>query len=104
VTVHRCNCSICTKTGYLHLFVERDGLQLIRGKGTLNEYRFNTGLARHYFCRICGVKPFYVPRSHPDGYSVNLNCLEPGELPEVSIEDFDGLNWEENVENLRKHP
>jgi hypothetical protein len=89
VTVSECNCSICRMSGFLHLIVPRARLHLLRGADVLTEYRFNTGSARHLFCRRCGVKSFYVPRSNPDGYSVNLRCLERSTLTEVTIESFD---------------
>jgi len=96
IDVHRCNCSICRKSGYLHLIVSADRFSLLKGKNNLVEYQFHTGIARHLFCGTCGIKSFYVPRSHPDSFSVNLNCLELPEDIELSIEDFDGRNWSEN--------
>lgn len=101
VIVRRCNCSICTRTGYLHLFVDRSDLEWVAGEDELTEYRFNTGQARHLFCRICGIKPCYVPRSHPEGYSVNFNCLQLDETISVRIEDFDGKHWRQNVASIR---
>lgn len=84
-----CGCSICVKSGYLHLIVPADRFRLLQGRELLTEYRFNTGVARHLFCSVCGVKSFYVPRSHPDGYSVNLNCLDPGTVASVDKVAFD---------------
>ncbi len=95
VEVLECNCSICSKLGYLHLIVPRSDFRLLRGEDALSTYTFNTGQARHLFCRYCGVESFYVPRSHPDGYSVNLRCLDEGTLEKVSVRPFDGRNWEE---------
>jgi len=89
VTVSECNCSICRMSGYLHLIVPRTRLRLLRGADSLSTYVFNTGTARHLFCRVCGVKSFYVPRSNPDGYSVNLRCLDQSTLEHVAIEPFD---------------
>jgi len=89
VTVSECNCSICHMSGYLHLIVPRARFRLLRGEASLSTYTFNTGVARHLFCRHCGVKSFYVPRSNPDGYSVNVRCLEPGTLAAVTVEPFD---------------
>jgi hypothetical protein len=100
VTVRRCNCSICAKSGYLHLIVDRQHFELLAGAVELREYRFNTGVARHLFCGHCGIKPFYIPRSHPDGYSVNLNCLELDSRVRVSVEDFDGQHWRKNVARI----
>ncbi len=100
ITVNQCNCSICSKTGHVHLIVARDELEVLQGREELTEYRFNTRTARHFFCRHCGVKPFYVPRSHPDGYSVNLNCLELAPEIEVTLEHFDGRHWRQNISGL----
>jgi hypothetical protein len=87
--VSDCNCSICSMSGYLHLIVPRARFRLLRGADNLSEYTFNTRTARHLFCRHCGVKSFYVPRSNPDGYSVNLRCLDRTSIEHVEIEPFD---------------
>ncbi len=89
-----CNCSMCSRSGYLHLIVEAREFRLVSGAGDLVEYRFGTGTARHRFCRHCGAKPFYVPRSHPDGYSVNARCLDPATITSTTIRPYDGRNWE----------
>src|SRR4051812_39839235 len=78
IEVTDCNCSICAKSGYLHLIVPKPQFRLLSGEGALTAYQFNTGKARHLFCANCGIKSFYVPRSHPDGYSVNARCLDEG--------------------------
>ena len=74
--LQECTCSICRMTGFVHLIVPASRFRLLGGGEALVEYRFNTGVARHLFCRPCGVKSFYVPRSHPHGYSVNARCLD----------------------------
>lgn len=84
-----CNCSMCRMTGFLHLIVPASRFRLIEGESELSAYRFNTGTARHLFCRHCGIKAFYVPRSHPDGWSVNARCLDPGTVAELRITPFD---------------
>ena len=89
-----CNCSICKKSGYLHLSVAREAFTLLQGKDNLTTYTFNKGIAQHYFCKTCGIKSFYVPRSRPDGISVNVNCLDEGTFQSIEIRDFDGANWE----------
>jgi hypothetical protein len=96
----RCNCSICCKSGFLHLFVATHDFRLLQGEDALTTYRFNTGVAQHRFCRFCGVKSFYIPRSHPDGISVNVNCLDTETIDEVREEAFDGRNWEQNISKL----
>ncbi len=93
--VQRCNCSICSMTGFEHLIVRAADFTLHAGADALSTYSFNTGTARHLFCRHCGIKSFYVPRSNPDGYSVNLRCLDPATIAAVDYEDFDGRNWEQ---------
>jgi hypothetical protein len=95
-----CNCSICGRTGYLHLIVPRSRFRLLAGRGDLTSYRFNTGTAEHLFCATCGIKSFYVPRSHPDGISVNARCLESGTVASRRVSPFDGAAWEENASTL----
>lgn len=70
-----CNCSICRMTGFIHLIVPKRRFHLLEGEEILSTYTFNTGVAKHYFCSICGIKPFYVPRSNPDGIDINVRCL-----------------------------
>jgi len=88
-----CNCSICSKTGFLHLIVSKGSFKLISGGDVLTAYTFNTGTAKHLFCGVCGIKSFYVPRSHPDGYSVNVRCLDQP-IPDMVVKRIDGRNWE----------
>lgn len=85
---------------FLHLIVPRNRFSLLSGEDRLSRYTFNTGVAQHLFCSVCGVKSFYVPRSNPDAYSVNLRCLDRSSLASVHIEDFDGRNWEANAQAL----
>ncbi|HEX5648500.1 MAG TPA: GFA family protein [Steroidobacteraceae bacterium] len=99
--VQDCNCSICSASGFLHLIVPRERFRLLRGDAALTEYTFGTKVARHLFCRTCGVKSFYVPRSNPDGYSVNARCLDPATVEEMVVEPFDGRNWEASAGALR---
>lgn len=90
-----CNCSICRMTGFLHLIVPASRFRLLTPWSELSDYRFNTGTARHLFCRTCGVKSFYVPRSNPDGFDVNVHCLKPATIARVEVEAFDGADWEQ---------
>jgi len=89
IEVLECNCSMCRMTGFLHLIVPATRFRLLQGTDALSEYRFNTGTAKHLFCRHCGIKSFYVPRSHPDGYSVNARCLDAGSVIDTTIVPFD---------------
>ena len=95
-----CNCSICRKSGFLHLLVSRDEFRLLQGEDSLTTYTFNTRVAKHFFCRYCGVKSYYIPRSHPDGVSVNVHCLDPDTVAAINITAFDGRSWEQNVSKL----
>ena len=89
-----CNCSICRRTAFLHLIVPHADFRLERGSDALAEYRFGTGAAVHLFCRTCGIKSFYQPRSHPRAWSVNLRCLDAPEALGTRLVPFDGNNWE----------
>lgn len=94
-----CNCSICAKTGYLHYIVPQSRFHLLSGSDAVASYTFNTGVATHTFCKTCGVKSFYKPRSNPDGISVNVKCLEP--FPgNIRVRVFDGQNWEANAPKI----
>ena len=89
-----CNCSICAKTGFLHLIADADDFTLERGGDALTDYRWGSGTARHLFCRACGIKSFYVPRSHPKGFSVNWRALDGVDDVVPVIRAYDGRNWE----------
>jgi hypothetical protein len=101
IRVIDCNCSMCKKSGYLHLIVPEERFRLLSGSDALTTYEFNTRTAKHLFCSVCGVKSFYVPRSHPDGYSVNARCLDDGTVEETSVVRSDGKNWEETYASIR---
>ncbi len=95
-----CNCSMCARCGYLHLIVSKSAFRLLSGREQLLSYRFNTGVAEHLFCATCGIKSFYVPRSHPEGYSVNVRCIDPGTIAATHIVPFDGADWEAHIAEL----
>ncbi len=107
IEVKECNCSICRRTGYLHLIVDKERFRLLSGEDKLTIYRFNTGIAKHHFCSLCGIKSFYVPRSKPDGFSVNVRCLDDGQVTISRVTLFDGQHWEEQMAALAEaegHP
>ncbi|QLC23435.1 GFA family protein [Parasphingopyxis sp. CP4] len=95
-----CNCSMCSKTGFLHLIVPHEDFTLMSGEEALSSYRFGTGQADHLFCRHCGIKSYYQPRSHPEAWSVNYNALDEGHGLDVTIRKYDGQNWEAAKANL----
>ena len=99
--VQDCNCSICRKKGFLHLIVSSENFTLLQGENVLTTYKFNTKIARHKFCSICGIHPFYHPRSHPDMIDVNIRTLDGEAMTQFQIEPFDGRNWENNVHKIR---
>ncbi|MFM5948532.1 MAG: GFA family protein [Novosphingobium sp.] len=90
-----CNCSICAKSGLQHLIVRHEDFTLLGDAEALQSYRFGTLAANHLFCRICGIRSFYQPRSHPEAWSVNFRCLDPGHGIEPGVRAFDGRNWEQ---------
>lgn len=97
-----CNCSICTKKAYLHWIVPQADFTLVQGADDLATYTFHTGVAKHHFCRVCGVAPFYVPRSDPDKIDVNARCLDDLDLGALRLGTFDGRNWEAHYEVYRR--
>jgi len=96
ILCYDCNCSVCSKSAYLHLIVPASRFRLIRGQENITTYTWNTGVAKHTFCSTCGIKPFYIPRSNPDGFDVNVRCLDP-QPEKITVEKFDGRNWEQNA-------
>jgi hypothetical protein len=96
-----CNCSICRKKGFIHLIVPAAQFTLLQGQDELSTYTFNTGTAKHHFCRHCGIHSFYRPRSHPDGYDVNLRCLDNNPIEQFEISTFDGAHWEDSIDTIR---
>jgi hypothetical protein len=104
IEVTDCDCSICSKSGYLHLIVPKSRFKLLSGVETLTTYEFNTKTAKHLFCSVCGIKAFYVPRSHPDGYSVNARCLDEGTVEQMTVSRADGKDWEKTYASARSTP
>ena len=100
VEILDCNCSICSKTGFRHLIVPHRDFRLVGGEEALTSYRFGTGSANHLFCRTCGVKSFYQPRSHPEAWSLNFNALDDVSGLSVTFRNFDGRNWERSAAAL----
>lgn len=95
-----CNCSICEKLSYLHLFVNKEDFELTTQIENLTCYQFNQNIAEHYFCSSCGIKSFYQPRSHPDSWSVNVRCLDDFSQLDFNVKNFDGKNWENNIHTI----
>ena len=96
--VTECNCSMCSKKGILHLIVPPEQFELLAGKDDLTTYEFNTRTAKHYFCKVCGIHPFYVPRSDPDKIDVNARCIDGIDLSKIAPKYFDGAHWEDAMQ------
>ena len=96
IELGECNCSMCSRTGYQHLMVPKSRFKLVSGEDVLTTYQFNTGTAKHLFCSVCGIKSFYVPRSNPEGFSINARCLDEGTVTGVTVRKIDGRNWEKH--------
>jgi hypothetical protein len=97
-----CNCSMCTKKGFLHLIVPPADFELVSGKDALSTYTFGTHTAKHHFCKTCGIHAFYEPRSHPGHFDVNVRCFDdPQDIARFAVKAFDGRHWEENVDSIR---
>jgi hypothetical protein len=96
--VTECNCSMCTKKGFLHLIVGPEHFELLSGADVLTTYEFNIRVAKHRFCRICGMHPFYTPRSDPDKVDVNVRCLDGIDPSTLTVTPFDGKHWEQSME------
>ena len=99
ITCQDCNCSICSMSAYLHLIVPKSKFKLLCGEAGLGTYTFDSAEAKHLFCKTCGIKSFYIPRSNPNGFDINVRCLEP-QPTKITIEYFDGKNWELNAHTL----
>jgi len=100
INVQCCNCSMCNMIGFQHLIVPKSSFKLLTGQESITTYTFNTAVAKHTFCKSCGVKAFYTPRSNPDGYSINVRCLDQSTFSKINYENFDGQNWEANASKL----
>lgn len=73
---------------------------MLQGEDELETYTFDSGEAKHLFCKTCGIKSFYIPRSNPDGIDVNVRCLTP-QPTKLKIRPFDGKNWEKHADDLQ---
>eukprot|EP00697_Spironema_sp_BW2_P006253 gnl/Spiro4/18750_TR10026_c0_g1_i1.p2 gnl/Spiro4/18750_TR10026_c0_g1~~gnl/Spiro4/18750_TR10026_c0_g1_i1.p2 ORF type:complete len:135 (+),score=18.77 gnl/Spiro4/18750_TR10026_c0_g1_i1:29-406(+) len=100
-TLVDCNCSICMKGGFVHLIIGKENFRLISGEDFLIEYTFNTHVARHVFCKRCGIKSYYHPRSHPDGISLNARCIDGYDMSSLPTVQFDGRHWEDSIDRLQ---
>lgn len=81
---------MCRRKGAVIGSVPKSGLKVLQGESALKEYRFNTMVARHYFCSNCGIYTHHQRRSDPNQYGYNVGCLEgvnPFEIENVLLSD-----------------
>lgn len=90
---HRCNCSMCAMKGSVAIDVPIAALTVLEGEGLLSRYSFGTGVARHWFCRQCGIHVFQQLRSDPEKYGVNGVCFPGlGQFDFAAMPVHDGAN------------
>jgi hypothetical protein len=95
VVVWDCNCSDCAMRRNVHFVVPKSDFELEESSQEfLTLYTFGTHTAKHYFCKVCGITSFYVPRSNPDGVAVTVHCVDPGTISLAEVKIYDGKNWE----------
>lgn len=86
-----------TSPGFLGFVIKAPALKSLEGKEHLEEYTFNTGTAKHWFCKTCGISPLTVPRSFPEGYNINYRCLQRDYVAFAEVTPRDGQHWEETM-------
>ena len=89
-TIRRCSCSYCRMRGAIAVSAQLSDIEFIKGEANLTLYQFNTGTAKHYFCKTCGIYTHHQRRSNPSQFGVNVGCIKgvsPFEFPEVMVMD-----------------
>ncbi|CAB3398448.1 unnamed protein product [Caenorhabditis bovis] len=94
----QCNCSICKKKQNHHFIIKLDRFELLEGADNIATYTFNSGQAKHTFCKTCGVQSFYYPRSNPNDIAIMPHCIDGDTLKSINWTNFDGRNWEKTME------
>ncbi len=89
-----CNCSLCSRAGWLLAFVPDGNFRLLSGEDELTEYRFNKRHINHLFCSKCGVRPFSrgTDRSGAATVAVNLRTLADFDVTALEVHSFDGAS------------
>jgi len=96
LVVWQCNCTFCNMLKNWHFIIPESDFTLDEvSRQFVKEYTFNTKVAKHLFCSICGISPFYRPRSNPDGYAVTLACVDEGQIGSHEYRYFNGRQWEQ---------
>jgi len=88
-TARRCDCSLCARRGAVAVSAAKDAITYTAGQDNLTLYQFNSRVAKHYFCKTCGIYTHHNRRSNPDEIGVNLACLDGQTpfLPQVMVND-----------------
>jgi len=86
----QCNCSICIKRNAKMIMIPKDNFKLLEGSESLSLYQFNTEIAKHFFCKKCGIYTHHNRKSDPNGMGVNLGCIEGLDPMEFDVIQFDG--------------
>lgn len=86
----KCDCSLCTKKNAVMTKVHESQFRLIAGEQKLGAYRWNTGIAKHHFCKVCGIYTFHRKRVTPDFLGVNIHCLDTADILNVPTVLVDG--------------
>ena len=91
----RCNCSICKKKGSIMAAIDLKNLKIVEGEEYLSMYQFNTNVAKHYFCKKCGIYTHHQSRSNPNEFAINVGCiddLDPNKYFKLEVVNNDGNN------------
>ena len=86
----QCNCSICIKRNAKMIMISKENFKLLEGSENLSLYQFNTEIAKHFFCKKCGIYTHHNRKSDPNGMGVNLGCIDDVDPMKFDVIQFDG--------------
>ncbi|ASK36082.1 GFA family protein [Alloalcanivorax mobilis] len=90
-SVVECNCSHCSRKGYLLWFVPRADVSVTAEDGALSTYTFNKHEIKHHFCATCGCAPFgFGAHGGVEMAAINVRCLEGIDLAGIKRQQVDG--------------
>ena len=98
-----CDCSLCEMRGAVMVKVPQDDLTITAGKDALTLYQWNMKIAKHYFCKVCGIYVFHNKRAAPDHFGVNVRCLTDVALDAAPIRATEGENMSVNPHGAQPH-
>ena len=99
--LRRCNCSICSRKGFVMGTALIDELTITSGEKNLTSYKWNTKIAEHFFCKICGINTHHKRRSDPNQYGYNIGCIEGFEMSWIEDAPFVD-NTKMSLVNIKK--